>query len=114
MGRGKQAALLKAESDSPVSQDRHLGGRPLAHALAQLSQEGERHADARSFGWRALIMCSLLLWERNPRLAQRTRENRGRMSNVLMWRFMPVRVLRVPYFLALKLQLSPVLVVQIL
>ena len=52
MGRGKQAALLKAESDSPVSQDRHLG-RPLAHALAQLSQEGERHADCRSHGWRA-------------------------------------------------------------
>ena len=114
MGRGKQAALLKAESDSPVSQDRHLGGRPLAHALAQLSQGGERHADARarSFGWRALIMCSLLLWERNPRLAQRTRENRGRMSNVLMWRFMPA--LRVPHFRALQLQLSTVLVVQIL
>ena len=53
MGRGKQAALLKAESDSPVSQDRHLGGRPLAHALAQLSQEGERRADSRSHGWRA-------------------------------------------------------------
>ena len=52
MGRGKQSALLKAESDSPVSQDRHLGGRPLAHALAQLSQEGERErrADTRSFG----------------------------------------------------------------
>ena len=41
MGRGKQSALLKAESDSPVIQDRHLGGRPLGRALAQLSHEGE-------------------------------------------------------------------------